>query len=443
MDDLRQEIRFFTMSDGAAVAYATAGEGIPVVLPPGWVSHLELGWEDDSAVIARRLAQHHKLIRYDKRGTGLSDRNKVEFSVDALVQELEELVDHLELDRFALFGVSQGGPTAIEYAARHPERVSRLVLYATYADGPSVFYKPEVQESLLSVVRAHWGIGAKVLTDMLFPGATPERAAAFARTQRESASAEVAAGFLDLVYRANVKDSLGKVESPTLVIHRRGDRAVPFAGGREIAAGIQHARLVSLDGSTHEPTSEDELEEVVGPVDEFLAGEQQRDEAATTDEGGLQTILFTDLEGSTALTQRVGDDAAQETLRSHDLAVRGALNGHGGREVKHTGDGIMASFRSAVAAVETALAIQQEMAGEEVRVRIGLNAGEPVAENDDFFGTAVQMAARITDRAEPGQVLVSDVVRQLCAGKPFEFTRLATASLKGFDEQVTLFQVRG
>ena len=157
---------------------------------------------------------------------------------------------------------------------------------------------------------------------------------------------------------------------------------------------------------------------------------------------GLQTILFTDLEASTALTQRVGDAAAQDLIRSHNDAVRAALDEHGGREVKHTGDGIMASFPSAVSAVSAALQIQRDLGGGEVRVRIGLNAGEPIVEDDDLFGTAVQLAARITDRAEPGQVLVSDVVRQLCAGKTFEFDSLGDVTLKGFADSIALFEAR-
>ncbi|MEE8337362.1 MAG: adenylate/guanylate cyclase domain-containing protein [Dehalococcoidia bacterium] len=149
-----------------------------------------------------------------------------------------------------------------------------------------------------------------------------------------------------------------------------------------------------------------------------------------------------DIESSAALTQRIGDEAAQQVLRGHNSVVRGALDANGGREVKHTGDGIMAAFPSAVAAVTAALQMQRDLAGAEVRVRIGLNAGEPIAEDDDLFGLSVIKAARIGDRAEPGQVLVSDVVRQLCEGKTFAFTSIGDVTLKGFDEPVTLYEVR-
>ena len=172
--------------------------------------------------------------------------------------------------------------------------------------------------------------------------------------------------------------------------------------------------------------------------DFFLRRRHRRDESTR----GLSTILFTDLESSTEMTARVGDERAQELIRLHNSTVRLALRERSGVEVKHTGDGIMASFSSAQNAVAAALGIQHDLAGMDVRARIGLNAGEPIAEDDDLFGTAVQLAARITTRARPGQVRVSDVVRQLCAGKTFEFTSVGSATLKGFDEPVTLYEVR-
>ena len=171
-------------------------------------------------------------------------------------------------------------------------------------------------------------------------------------------------------------------------------------------------------------------------------GRGEPPEATTNDlSSAFQSILFTDLEASTAVTQRLGDDGAQELLREHNGTVRSALGDHSGREVKHTGDGIMASFPSAVSAVTAALQIQRDLENAELRVRVGVNAGEPIAEDDDLFGTAVQMAARITDRADPGQVLVSRVVADLCAGKSFLFASVGAATMKGFDDPIELFEV--
>jgi class 3 adenylate cyclase len=436
-----REIRFCTTAHGVSIAYAASGTGPPLVVPPGWVSHLESPLFLSDLLV--RLSKTHTVIAWDKQRTGLSSREISEFSVESGVAEAEAVMSDLNIDAADLLGVSQGGPIAVAFAALHPERVRRLGLFATYADGPGVFYKPEVSESMLSVVRSHWGIGSKVLTDMFMPGASEEEGKKFARYQREAATSEVAAGYLRLVYDSDVTEQAAQIDAPTLIMHAQGDRAIPIAGGRQLAALIRRARFVPLDSSLHIPDGET-AELMIKTMDEFFAG----DEPSPSAQGAgheVQTILFTDLESSTALTQRVGDEAAQEVLHGHNTAVRGALDANGGREVKHTGDGIMAAFTSAVSAVsavQAGIAMQRELASGEVRVRIGINAGEPVAEDDDFFGTAVQLAARIVDRAEPGQVVLSNVVRELCAGKTFEFTSQGEVTLKGFDEPVTLYEVR-
>jgi adenylate cyclase len=189
--------------------------------------------------------------------------------------------------------------------------------------------------------------------------------------------------------------------------------------------------------------------ELVTPVIEFLRQTGDRPQASPTDEIVPVTVMFTDIEGSTLLTQRLGDDAAQRLLREHNETVRAALDSYNGKQIKHTGDGIMASFFSASRALGCALHVQHKFAArnaanpeDAVRIRIGLNAGEPIAEGNDLFGTAVQLARRICDRAEPGQVLVSDVLRQLVAGKGFTFEHLGPEMLKGFDEPVALYRVR-
>lgn len=221
---------------------------------------------------------------------------------------------------------------------------------------------------------------------------------------------------------------------------------MPFAAGRELAAKIPGARFLPLEGNNHLPSSHEEAVEIVRPAIEFLTGDRQK--TRTADEIVPATVMFTDIEGSTSLTHRLGDEGAQRLLRKHNETVRKALDSYNGKEIKHTGDGIMASFFSASRAVGCALYIQQSFAKrndinpeDAVRVRIGLNAGEPIAEGNDLFGTSVQMARRICDRADPDQVLVSDVVRQLVAGKGFSFHQVGAEILKGFEEPVALFNV--
>ena len=243
------------------------------------------------------------------------------------------------------------------------------------------------------------------------------------------------------------------VRAPTLVMRRRADKLSSAAGAQGLAALVPGAELLTFEGENHLfLPDEPEVETFVRAIVRFVRGEDfvsavESAVGAEAAPSGFQTILFTDLEASTALTQRLGDEGAQELLRGHNATVRAALGEHGGREVKHTGDGIMAAFPSAVAAVSAALAIQGALASgasdREVRVRVGVNAGEPIAEDGDLFGTAVQLAARVTDHAEPGQILVSNVVRELCAGKGFEFASAGESTLRGFSEPVALFEVRG
>jgi len=247
--------------------------------------------------------------------------------------------------------------------------------------------------------------------------------------------------------RVDVRHLLPKLTMPTLVMHRRDDRAVPFEFGRELASLIPDARFVSLPGDIH-PSFYGDSEAILRAIEEFLG---EGAEAAARGEvpapGGFRTILFTDIEGSTAMTQRLGDAKAREVLREHERITREALRVHGGCEVKTMGDGFMASFGAATKALECAIAMQRAFAAHNqaaetpIRVRIGLNAGEPIPEEEDLFGTAVQAAARICAHAQPGQILAADVVRQLAAGKGFSFVDRGRVTLKGFSERFKLYEV--
>ena len=241
------------------------------------------------------------------------------------------------------------------------------------------------------------------------------------------------------------------VRASTLVIHRRGDPVIPFALGQRLASGIPNARIVPLEGTIHTTFLSDDAEANIGAIDEFLGegeGGAQEPAVEAPEAGAFRTVLFTDVEGSTALTQRLGDARARELLREHERLVRDALSAHGGSEVKTMGDGFMASFLSATKALECAIAMQRafeahnESAEEPILVRVGLNAGEPIAEDDDLFGTAVNLAARICSQAEAGQILAPIVVRELAAGKQFMFADLGETELRGFEDPVRLYEVR-
>jgi class 3 adenylate cyclase len=286
------------------------------------------------------------------------------------------------------------------------------------------------------------------------PDGDMEAIQAFNEMQRVSATADNVVAMLtaEPVQPRVGTDLLSRVTVPTLVIHRRGDAIVPFELGREIAAGIPGARFLPLEGRNHAALADIDvpvMETMTNAIQEFIAEGQAAPEPPAAAPSGLVTILFTDMEGSTGLTQRLGDAAAQELLRTHNAIIRDALKAHGGSEIKHTGDGVMASFPVSSRALECAVAIQQAFADRNesetdtpIRVRIGLNAGEPVAEEADLFGTAVQLAARVCARAEPGQVLAANVVRELAAGKGFLFADLGEVVLRGFEDPVRLYEVR-
>jgi class 3 adenylate cyclase len=301
-----------------------------------------------------------------------------------------------------------------------------------------------------------------MFASMFVPGASAEQQHWFDDLSRNSCSADNAVKLVRAFTEIDVTESLAALSVPTLVLHRRGDKAVPFEAGRDFASLIPNARFLPLEGDNHlYLDGEPGIQDFIRNVEEFLGTSAPPSASASpVAQSGLVTILFTDMEGSTALTQRLGDAGAQEVLRAHNTIIRDALKGHDGSETKHTGDGIMASFGSAAGALECAVTIQRAFASEaptvnsqlssdisNVRVRIGLNAGEPVAEDGpdgrrDLFGATVQLAARVCNRAEPGQILVSNVVRELAMGKGFLFADIGDFLPKGFEDPVRLYEVR-
>jgi class 3 adenylate cyclase/pimeloyl-ACP methyl ester carboxylesterase len=461
---MEQQIRFCTTSDGVRIAYATVGQGPPLVRVLGWLTHLQFEWEDRFSMwrafinaVSRRLL----LVRYDGRGMGLSDREVKDFSLEGYVRDLEAVVDAVALQRVALYGISEGGPAAIAYAARHPDRVSHLVLYGSF---PRMSWFLDTEqgrqraEAMLTLIRQGWGSDVpafrQLFSGLFMPDADSDAIRAFNELQRVSASADNVVALTTSLLDIDVTQFLPQVTVPTLVIHRRGDAVVPFESGRELATGIPGARFLPLDGRNHTILPNDPVgRTILQAVLDFLGeGEEAAPAAEAPAAGAFRTVLFTDVEGSTALTQRLGDAKAREVLRTHDHMVRKALRAHGGSEVKSLGDGFMACFSSATRALECAIAMQRAFAehnaqvGAEglapLQIRIGLNAGEPIAEDEDLFGTAVNLAARIAAKAEGGEILASDVVRQLVAGKGFLFADRGDVVLRGFEDPVRLYEVR-
>ncbi|OGO52401.1 MAG: hypothetical protein A2148_05745 [Chloroflexi bacterium RBG_16_68_14] len=443
---MEPRIQYAKTRDGVTIAFCTLGEGMPLVYMPVIPdSHIQLEWQDpELRRWYERLMEKRKLVRYDSRGTGLSERNVTEYSVDSLILDLEAVVDRLGLERFALLACLYSGPVAIAYAARHPERVSHLLLTLTAARA-SEMLGPELSQ-VAGLIDKDWELFTETFAHVALGWSAGEPARRWAARCRESVTPQMLQLFLGAVREIDVTDLLPQVRSPTLVLHRRQGRLMDVNVARGLVSRIPDARLALLEGTSAAMFRED-TEPFLTAVDEFL-GEGEEAAAGPGEPGVFRTILFTDVVGHTEMMQRLGDQRGRDVLREHERTTRGVLGQHLGTEVKTMGDGFMASFSSVTKAVECAIALQRafgernQTAAEPLHIRVGLNAGEPIEEEGDLFGAMVILAARIAAKATADEILASLAVRELCAGKGFLFADRGEAPLRGFEDPVRLYEVR-
>jgi class 3 adenylate cyclase len=444
-------IQYSQTSDGVSIAFWAMGEGFPLIVMPSmpW-SHLQLEW---SIPELRRwyeeLGRNRMLVRYDGRGFGLSSRRVESMTLEDQVRDLEAVIDRTGTDQVDLYAGLHSGPPAISYAAQQPDRVRHLVLFCSYADGAEFATSPLTQATR-PIINQAWDFYTEAVARLLLGWSENDAAERFAKLIRECTTPEMADMALTATTTFNVTALLPEVTSATLVLHRRELAITAMEDARTLAAGIPKARLAVLEGTSVAPYLGD-ADSVVAEIDAFLGGRSTADvrvRSAAASAGALRTILFTDVEGSTALTEQLGDDASREVMREHERIVREGLVRHGGDEVKTMGDGFMASFGSAIAAIECAIDLHRRFAAHnastdhQILIRVGMSAGEPIAEDGDLFGTTVIAAARIGAQADGGEILVSDVVRQLVAGKGFDFSDRGEVTLRGFDEAQRLHEVR-
>ena len=447
---MEPRIRYAQSEDGVSIAYWTLGEGEPFVYAPIMpFSHIQLEWGiPEFRRWYELLAAGRRLVRYDGRGFGLSDRDATDYTLEAQLADLSAVVDKLGLERFVLFGASDSGMTAIAYAAQNPDRVSHLILWCTWAKRADVSSSPRTK-ALRALLDQDWDFYTETVTSALLDWPTEAEARQFAAFFRQCATPEVLRRVAEAAYEMDVSALLPAVQCPTLVLHRRNLPSPELSVVKELAKKIPNGSLALLEGSSPIPFMED-MGAVLTATREFLGDvDSPALYAPIADRPAPVTIIFTDIVGSTDLTRRLGDADAQEVLRTHNTIVREALKAHAGTKIKHTGDGVMASFLSSAAAVDFSIMVQRRAKAHAesepdraFEVRIGVNAGEPVAEEHDLFGTAVQLARRICDAADAGQVLVSDVVRGLTAGKGFVYSDTGQHSLRGFEEPARLYEVR-
>jgi class 3 adenylate cyclase len=429
-------------SSGVSIAYQVHGEGpLDLVFVPGFVSHVELIWDEPTvAAFFRRLASFARLVVFDKRGQGLSDRLGRPPTLEESMDDLRAVMDAAGCERPALFGISEGGPMVTLFAATHPERVSSLVLYGTYArmlEAPDypVGLPGSALDTWSQLVRRDWG--GPVGIDLWAPSLLGDRGFEewWAKLLRYGTSPAGATALMDLYREVDVRVALSAIEAPTLIVHCRGDRMVPFAQGRYLADHIASSRFSELPGSDHLAFTG--AQPLLDEIEEFLVGSRGAAEA----ERALATILFTDLVDSTATAAELGDRRWRLLLERHDAAVRRQLTLHRGHEVKTVGDGFLATFDGPARAIRCAEALRGELDSLGLQVRAGIHTGEVELIGDDVGGIAVNIGARIGAEATAGEVLVSSTVRELVVGSGLEFADRGVRELKGVPGEWRLFAI--
>ena len=444
-----REVRFARANDGVEIAYLTAGEGPrDLVLIFGFTTHLDLCWEVPwFSEWVRRSSEHFRTIVFDKRGTGLSDRPVGSSSIEQRTQDVLAVMDAVGSEQASFVGISEGGPMAIVCASMYPERVERIVLYGAmsrirvapdYPEG----VPDELADWFVQTVADEWGTGAVMGTYFFSHAADPEAtAASIARFERNACTRQMARQMIQANTDIDVRALLPSISAPTLVLHTSEDPVVWPALGRYLAAHIPGARTVELPGDYHCSWRLDDTDAVITPALAFLNEDLPADSARDRAERVLASVLFTDIVGSTELAAKVGDAAWRQLLDRHDTMARREIERHGGRLVKTTGDGLLATFDGPSAAIDATHAIQAASTELGLSMRAGVHTGEVERRGDDVSGLGVHIAARVAGLAGPGEILTTRTVRELTVGAQLSFADRGTHTLKGVPDTWALFAV--
>jgi pimeloyl-ACP methyl ester carboxylesterase len=441
---VRPETRYARSGD-LNIAYQVVGEGpLDLVLVSGFVSHLDMDWDDGrSAHFLARLASFSRLIRFDKRGTGLSDRvplNQLP-TLEERMDDVRAVLDAVGSERAALFGYSEGGPMSVVFAATYPQRTSALVLYGTYAKrrDPDDDYPwaptAEQRRRYSDEIERDWAWEADMRR--ICPNADDAMTRWWATRARAAASPGAARALIVMNSEIDIRSVLPTIRVPTLVLHRRGDLDSRPEEGRYLADHIPGAKFIELAGADHAPWID--ADQIVDEVEEYLTGVRPAPEPDRV----LATVLFADVVGSTERAAELGDRSWRDLLTSFYETVGVQLDRFRGREIDRAGDGFLATFDGPARGIRFAAALHDAVRPLGLELRTGLHTGEVEVIGDNLGGIAVHIGARVAAEADPGEIVVSGTVKDLVAGSGIEFEDRGIRPLKGVPGEWRLYAARG
>jgi len=432
-------------SGGVEIAYQVLGDGpLDLVWVAGAVTHLGVLWEHPGyRRFCEQLASFSRLILFDKRGMGLSERSRIG-TLEERMDDVRAVMDAAGSERAALIGVSEGGPMSMLFAATYPERTRALLLIGAEVkeektdDWPWGEATTEEFESWMASVGERWGKG--LIAPLYFPDDPDVEGLKrwFGKLQTAAMTPRDAVAFMRVGHDIDVRDVVPTVRVPTLIVHRVDDPICHVENARYLAANIPGARYVELPGSLHIPWA-GSYDEILAEVREFLTGVREAPEPNRV----LATVLFTDIVGSSERATELGDRRWRELLEAHHVAVRRELERFRGRELDTAGDGFLASFDGPARAIRSARAAVDAVRGIGLDIRAGVHTGECEVIGEKLAGIAVHIGARVAGQAGPGEVLVSSTVRDLVAGSGLEFEDRGQTALKGIPGEWRLFAVSG
>lgn len=431
----------YAQSGDFSIAYQVMGDGpVDIILVPGIISHIDFQHELPGYTrFLRRLAKFARVVTFDKRGQGLSDRLADIPSLEERIDDVRAIMDAINSKRAALIGFSEGAAMSVLFATTYPERVSQMVLFgglARVADLMPTNLTPEVAQERLAAVVKGWGNGQFLSRVFASDIGNPEAVARIAKFEKLASSPGALKSYILSNRRIDINPILPLVRTPCLILHRATDAQVPVTLGRKLAESIPDARYIEYSSGDHAFWTGD-IEAIAGDIEEFVTGHRA---AADSDlERILATVLFTDIVDSTNRAVQIGDQRWRDLLDNHDDVSNRLISKHRGTLVKSTGDGILATFDGPGRAVRCALALSEETKSIGLPVRAGLHCGEVEVRGSDIGGIAVHAAARVMSQSGSGEVLVSRVVTDLVAGTDLKFSERGSYELKGLPGKWDLF----